>query len=263
METGLPFVKKPLRPLSWQHEKFCRRYVFHREGKRAYIEAFGPPKSGEKYAEKAASRFLRVKAIKARIRELTDAQQLTNLSTVQDVVGRFTAIATADPRDLINLRVGCCRYCYGSGHAYQWREREYAEELTKWEKLLTKNPEAPIPDIAGGFGFKSWLPPHPTCEECGGEGVPRVVPTDTTNLDPHQAVLYGGVKVTKTGYEIIMADQQKAMENVARILGMFKDNVNLSGQITSMEAIVNLPANTTPEAAAEAYQKMIAGMSMK
>lgn len=171
--------------------------------------------------------------------------------TSADVLLRFLDIADADPDELIGLRVGACRYCYGDGGDYQWRAREYMAAVTKAERN-----DDPLPDIAGGFGYDHTAPANDDCEECRGEGIERVVARDTSKLSPGAKLLYGGVKVTKNGVEIIIADRVKARENVARIIGAYDDKLRLSGAVAAMTAVVRLEA-TDPLEAAREYQKLI------
>ncbi len=171
--------------------------------------------------------------------------------TASEVLLRFLDIADADPDELIGLRVGCCRYCYGDGGGYQWRAREYMDAVARAERN-----DDPLPDIAGGFGYDHTLEPNHDCEECRGEGLERVVARDTSKLSPGAKLLYGGVKQTKNGIEIIMADRVKARESVARIIGAFDDKLRLSGAVAAMTAVVKLEA-TDPVEAAREYQKLI------
>ena len=55
---------------------------------------------------------------------------------------------------------------------------------------------------------------------------------------PASQVLYAGVKQTKDGLEIKMHDQQKALENVARHLGMFQDKLVVEGRLSLEELVM-------------------------
>ncbi len=135
---------------------------------------------------------------------------------------RLVAIATADPRELVELRRGCCRHCNGEGGRYQWREEEYLAAL---QEATTARPPQPVPDIAGGFGFQRFGPLNVDCKECGGAGVPVAVFKDTDALSDSALLLYRGVKQTRQGLELIMADQDAALRDAIRMLGGFNDRL--------------------------------------
>lgn len=158
-------------------------------------------------------------------------------------------IATADPNELIQAQRRCCRHCYGVGHDYQWRDaQEWAEavadEMEKAERL--KRP-ARLPSDAGGFGFDHTLAPIEACGRCRGDGNVQAIVMDTRNLSPSARLLYAGVKQTRDGIEIKMRDQDAALANIAKALGMFGTenappggnvafNFTFNGKTTAAEA---------------------------
>lgn len=237
----------------------------------AYRVAYNPPATMVAHrVSKAAADVRHGKAVTEEIeRVLAETRNAVVFEKTQ-ALRAWLDIATADPNELISLRIGCCRYCYGDGNAYQWREREFLEACDKAERdqaMLTarnKHLEAAavrLPDIGGGFGFNATLSPNPECPECHGEGVQRVVPQDTTNLSPDAKRLYGGVKITKDGFQIIMADRMKALENACRVAGIMTDNVKVQGQLAVMAAVAQL-TTTDPNEAMRQYQEMIANGGM-
>lgn len=252
-------AENPDEGLTAKQVAFCDHYARYRNATQAYTAAFDTNASYDTRRNEGARLIVRPdiqRAIKAR-----------SLAAVNDVgvdvgwlLNHFLAIATADPRELIGLKVGCCRFCYGEGHLYQWREREYLEAIAKAEFNATNYPDRkePLPDIAGGFGFNATHPPHPDCPQCHGEGQERFVPRDTDNLSDQALLLYGGVKAKKDGYEIIIADRTKAAELVGRILGAFNDKVKISGAIGGLMAVADL-RNVDPQEAAKAYRDLING----
>ena len=150
------------------------------------------------------------------------------------VIERWWRIATADPNDLVQLRRGCCRYCHGVDHLYQWIDAgEYEEAVAASAKAKGCSAS---PSDAGGFGYRAGTPAHPDCPRCGGRGVAEVFAADTRTLKGDAALLYAGVKETSGGIEIRMHDQAKALENVARHLGLFKDQVEHTG-VTTVEIV--------------------------
>jgi phage terminase small subunit len=133
------------------------------------------------------------------------------------VLERLWMIATANPNELIEYRRGCCRYCFGVGHQYQWKDDE---------ELLEAVSNSVDPDTVtdeGGYGFDPTIKPHPKCSSCHGEGFGSVHAHDSRTVSPAALALYAGVKQTKEGFEIKMHDQLAALDKVAKHLGMFSD----------------------------------------
>jgi phage terminase small subunit len=235
--------------------------VRYRNATQAYDHAFEARGGSYETRAKEGQQLLRRPEIQEAIKV---RQQLAAQATGVDVgwlLQRFLDIATADPRELIGLKVGACRYCYGDGHGYQWREREYLEELDKAEhqaRLDPHNPHLRLPDIGGGFGFNATHPPHPSCPQCHGEGVERFVARDTDKLSDQALLLYGGVKVKKDGYEIIIADREKALELAGRILGAFNDKLKISGTLAHLVAVADI-RKVDPQEAAKVYRDFVGG----
>jgi phage terminase small subunit len=239
---------------------FVEHYYRYRNATQAYTAAYDTNGSYETRRDEG-SKLLNdpriQKALAARIRIGTTQSAID----VGWLLNHFLAIANADPRELIGLKIGCCRYCYGEGHRYQWREREYLEQMAEVERQARLYPENAKnlvwPDYAGGFGYNATWPPAGDCPQCHGEGVERFVPRDTDKLSDAALLLYGGVKVKKDGaYEIIVADRTKAAELAGRILGAFTDKVKISGAVGHMHAIQDLRA-VDPQEAARAYREFI------
>lgn len=249
--------------VSQKEEQFLGLIV---EGRKSPAVAYAAVWSDRDYNATEASAFarsvLKRPHVHARLKEIRrERQALANDLAKIDIpwaLRKFVAIATADPNELTSLRIGCCRYCHGEGHGYQWTVREYSEALAKWEKLDTAIQAAtPIPDPAGGLDYDQTREPDPDCPECHGEGVQRVVLGDTTQLSEAGRLLFQGVKVTKDGVEIRMADRSAALDKVARILGAYKDTVDASVKVSGALAAVTTAA-ASPEEAQRAYLAMLA-----
>lgn len=245
---------------------FVAFYVDSRNGTESYRRAYNPTRSSDTTIAKAAFELLRVphvaSAVQAGIEEQRQAAIAGLQYTVKDALVRLIETASADPNELIGLRVGCCRFCHGDGHRYQWREREYLEACSTVEARngspKRTGEEEPLPDPAGGFGYDHTLPPHDECPECRGEGVERIVARDTTKLSRGARMLYRGVKQTRNGIEVVLADQDKALQDAIRILGGFNDQVSVS-----LRGVIAAAPAATVEEAVSVYDDLIkAGASV-
>ena len=152
-------------------------------------------------------------------------------------------VATADARELVQVKVGCCRNCYGEGHKYQRTVGEMNRDREQW----AEKGNAPSDfDVKGGIGFNPLLHPSPTCPECGGDGQSRVVLCDTRSLSPAAISLYAGAKQTKEGIEVKMHDKGAALEKVFKHLGLYeKDNEQKTDPLTALLQTITSGTNST------------------
>ena len=140
------------------------------------------------------------------------------------VLKQWKMLAGADSNELTQVRRVGCRHCHGYGHAYQWTEREY---MTQVDKAVESG--KPPPDGMGGFGYDAKADPNPACPECSGEGVEVVHLADTRKLKGGAKLLYAGVKKTKDGVQVLTRDQDAALANISRYLGMTLERKEISG----------------------------------
>lgn len=158
-----------------------------------------------------------------------------------------------DPAEISAWAVGACRHCHGDDHGYQWRVHEFMLALREAE--LT---DSPMPDIAGGFGFNATRPPVEGCPECDGKGKGRSDFTDTATLSASARAAFEGVKQTKDGLEIKMADKHKAAEQFAKLCGLDVIQVrNLVEAIPDAEELARLSLDD--QAAANVYRLITTG----
>lgn len=239
---------------------FVEHYASYRNATQAYDHAYDARGGSYETRRRNGQDLLHDPRIQAAVKARQAIATHESGLGVAWLLERFLRIANADPRELIGLKVGNCRHCRGEGHLFQWREFEYLEEMRKVDEANEIRPkfskEIPYPDIAGGFGFNATLPPLDDCPRCHGEGIERFVPRDTDRLSDDALLLYGGVKVKKDGYEIIMADRSKAAELAGRIMGAFNDKLQVSGAIGAMVAVADL-RKVDPVEASKAYRDMI------
>ncbi|SEN69925.1 Terminase small subunit [Roseovarius tolerans] len=247
--------------LTWKRDVFCSEYLKDRNATQAAIRAG----YSERTAKEQGYRLLTNVHVKARVNELmSERAQRLEIETT-DVLQRLWEKATADVNELVRIERRCCRYCHGVDHEYQWRTpREFKgaqnatmEEMAKGNadtllalgQALDEGRTIPcMPNDAGGYGFDQTAGPNPDCPECHGEGIAHVVVLDTREALSHP--LYEGVKQTKDGIEVKIADRAKALEQVARHLQMFKDVVDLQASeelITAARAISAASPPITPQ----------------
>jgi phage terminase small subunit len=179
--------------LTARQQRFVDEYLIDLNATQAAI------RSGysERTADKIGSQLLG----KTRVKEaVTNAQKLRADRLhieADDVLRRWIEIANADPNELIQYRRGCCPDC--------------------WEDVTDEGRDRE---------------PNPLCVKCGGEGHGRVHLADTRKLQGSAKRLYAGVQLGKDGIKVNMRDQDAALINIARHLGMFKDKVELSGEFS-------------------------------
>lgn len=255
-------IYSPSTPLTATQDAFVDHYIRYRNATQAYKAATSNDVAYST-AHTEGYRLLRNEAVQEAIKARAKLAYADSTASTGWLLQRFLDMATADPRELIGLKIGCCRYCHGDDHLYQWREREYLEALQEAETALAIARPAlretiRLPDIGGGLDFNATLSPDPNCPQCHGEGVERVVPRDTDQLSDQALLLFGGVKVKNGSLEIIIADRTKALENVGRIMGAFTDKLQHTGSLGALVAVTDLQ-KMDPVAAARAYRDMIAG----
>lgn len=212
-----------------KHERFCQEYVIDFNGTQAAIRAG----YSRKTAGSQAFDLLKKPEIQARLTEIK-ADIAERLEIEQDkVFRRWWDTANADPSELTQHRIGPCRYCWGHDHQFQWKTvREFDEAHALWQakapgegaSLVAQSVHAAEePSDAGGYGYRLTREVNPDCPECAGLGIPYTWMADTRVISPQARLLFRGVKETKNGIEILMSDQDRNLEMVAKRLGMLKD----------------------------------------
>jgi phage terminase small subunit len=236
--------------LTEKQRNFVELWLVHRNAAYAYEKAYDAGRVNPATVYRQGHRLLRHSKIapilEARLTALGETLTDETELTVQRVVEEYITLWQANPDEVTGVRVGACRYCHGADHMYQWTPAEFAEATRKAELS-----ELPLPDVAGGLDFDRTALPDPACPECRGEGQLRQVPVDTSKLSPGGRALFAGVKPTANGLEIKLRDRDKALENAAKIIGAFRETIDLN-----VKAGVKV-ANVTAENAADVYQEML------
>ena len=178
---------------------FALEYIIDFNGKEAAIRAGYKPN----YAGQQAHRLLNDERVLSAITDAIAERKKRLFITQDQVVTMWWQIANADYNELSSVRRVACGYCYGDN--ITMGDDDDAREIDPSRE------------------------PNPDCGICKGEGSPHVHIADTEKLSPAAKLLYQGAKETKFGIEIQTADRMKALDNVARHLGMFTDKVEVSG----------------------------------
>lgn len=216
--------------LTAKQELFVAEYLVDLNASAAYKRA-GYACKNDNVAGVEANKLLNNPKVQHRIQEAMGERGERTKITQDMVLQRWWEIATADPNELIAFRRCSCRHCFGKDHAYQWKDEDEFQRMVAIEAARAaeeKRPPRLLTD-EGGYGFDPTIRPHPKCPECNGEGRGEVFAKDTRDASPQAKALYAGVKVTKDGMEIKMRDQDAALANVARHLGMFIDRKEIGG----------------------------------
>lgn len=214
--------------------------------------------AGYRGGEAPASRLGSNVKVQARVAELQAAAAEKAQLSVAGVLRELWNICTADPNELIEHRIGCCRYCWGKGCRYQETQGERDRRFAQWERDRLAAAGTPNEanfetfDRMGGIGFNATVAANPTCPECFGQGVGLPVLKDTRRLTPAARSLYAGVKITKDGQEVRMHDKVAALTKVGQHLGMFVER-SINTDVTLEDFLAQLDAEAEagePEAPA-------------
>jgi phage terminase small subunit len=216
-------------PLTPKQDAFVREYLVDLNATQAAIRAG----YSEKTAGSVGNENLTKPEIQKAVAAAQKARSVRTEVTADLVLQRWWQIATADPNGLVQHRRICCRHCHGKDHAYQWKASEFTAAMVEADRKAVDTGNLPVyPSDAGGYGFDATREPHPNCPECDGRGTGEVHIEDSRKVKGDAKALYAGAKQTSQGVEIKLRDQDKALEMVARHLGMFKDEINLGGNVT-------------------------------
>jgi len=144
------------------------------------------------------------------------ASLMRTLGSADEVLMQMWQLATFDANQLSQYRRGACRYCWGFGYQYQWRDMVEFEEK-RLEAVERKRKE---PEDTGGYGYNHKREPNPECPRCNGDGIGQAFFADTNKLAPDAALAYSGVKLGKNGVEITAISRERMFEAVMKRLGL-------------------------------------------
>ncbi|BEP54527.1 hypothetical protein GmRootV118_17710 [Variovorax sp. V118] len=211
-------VESPQLGLTPLQQRFVDEYLVDLNGTQAAIRAgYSVDTARQMASENLAKPYIQIAVADARQRQ----QERTHIQADRVVLEAWN-IVFADPRELVQVKVGCCRHCYGEGFKFQRTLGEFNHDQ---EQHALKAGSLADFDEKGGIGFDPLKPPHLSCPECGGDGHARAVLADTRNLSPGAAALYAGAKHGKYGIEVLTHDKAAFAEKLFKHLGLYeKDN---------------------------------------
>ncbi|WP_448943753.1 terminase small subunit [Klebsiella michiganensis] len=198
--------------LTTQQRLFVAEYLKDNNATQAAIRAG----YSKKTANEQGARLLAKVSIAQAIVQQQKASIVRTLGSADEVLEQMWRLATFDANQLSQYRRGSCRYCWGFGHQYQWRDAvEYDE---KCAEALARNKKEPLDD--GGYGYDHTSEPNPVCPRCNGDGIGQPFFADTRKLAPDAALAYSGVKLGKNGVEITAISRERMYEAVMKRLGL-------------------------------------------
>lgn len=253
-ETGKSVALAPAKPVSTApaHDlpeleaRFCVEYLVDLNGTQAYLRC--KPSVKKTTAGVEACRFLSKPRVQQEIARLkAERLERTTISADKAVLEAW-AIATADARELMEWRIGCCRHCWGFQFRYQRTDAQYEADEQAHENAKAMAGEKTAAKMGefrplGGGGFDVRREPNPECPECGGEGIGRPIFKDTRTLSPQAAALFAGVEVTKEGHKVRTHSKDAALDKIFRHLGIYNDKI----QLTMPVAVIKDMTGRKPE----------------
>lgn len=235
----------PVAGLSVLEARFVQEFIVDLNGTQAYLRS--KPGAKETTARTEASKWLAKPNIAAAVRAAIEERAKRTDITADRVIREAWAIMTADPRELMEYRVGCCRYCHGVDHLYQRTSMEFDRDEATLARMNEDAIAAGKPvkafDPLGGVGYDKRLPPDPDCPECFGEGEGREVFHDTRTVSKAAASLFAGVEVTRHGRKVLTHSKDAAMDKMFRHLGLYNDKI----QLTMPMAVIKDMTGRKPE----------------
>lgn len=246
--------------LTSRRENFCHAVLMAKNASEAYRKIYNCSKMKDATVNRSAYELMSTPAVAARIAELREKAVVSVIGDKAAVLQEWWDIATADNNELSSHRRICCRYCYGKEHKFQWADKEEFLRATgeaMQQNAGMKKPK-PLPVDEGGYGYAKNASPHAFCPKCMGEGEGEAFFADTTKLKGKARKLYAGVEKTRDGLKIKTRDQDKALEQFAKLAGMTVPQVvQLTGAGGGALASVVTVLPTDPQEAARFYQEFM------
>ncbi|HHK9531642.1 TPA: terminase small subunit [Enterobacter hormaechei] len=198
--------------LTAQQRLFVAEYLKDANATQAAIRAG----YSKRNADKIGPELLGKTRVAQAIAQQQKASIERTLGSADEVLAQMWQLATFDANQLSQYRRGACRYCWGFGHHYQWRDIVEFEE----RRLEATDRDKPEPVDVGGYGYDHNREPNPECPRCNGDGIGQPYFPDTRKLPAASRLAYSGVKVGKNGVEITAISRERMFEAVMKRLGL-------------------------------------------
>ena len=131
--------------LTAQQRLFVAEYLKDNNATQAAIRAG----YSKKTAQEQSSRLLSNVKVAQVIAQQQKASIARTLGSADEVLSQMWQLATFDANQLSQYRRGACRYCWGFGHQYQWRDAVEFEE----KRLEAVERDRREPEDSGGYGY--------------------------------------------------------------------------------------------------------------
>lgn len=248
------------RELTIKQQMFYADYLLHGDATRAYRAAYDCSKMKDETVSRNGHELVKHPLIAAKLEQHRKKQEAKLEFGVMQVMQELIDIATADPGELIQYRTGACRHCWGVNNQYQYvDDAEFAgvviEVLNFNQGKSPKTPSRDMPVELGGYGYDARVAPNDDCKNCWGVGLSYVWIADTRTLTGKARKLYAGVKQTPNGVQVLMRNQDAALQSLGKALGMFIERVQIGGEGGGPVLGMQLP--TDPQEASKIYQAMV------
>lgn len=212
--------------LKVKHQQVCDRILSGQSEGDAYQAVYGGSNYGAAQAscQKMLKRPEVTEYMDTARGKVTEAVIESSIKSATALVRDLEIIVDADPRELMEYRRGCCRFCWGRENRYQRTPEELrqlmkAHNLANEARAKAKLPPEPL-DEEGGIGYNRTKEANPDCPECFGEGHGYTLFKDTRGISPAAAKLFAGVKEKQNGMEIVTVSIERARETLMRHHGL-------------------------------------------
>lgn len=245
--------------LTTKQEAFCKAFIEDDNAASAYRRTYDVgPTTKPNTVWRCATALMNHHLVTARIAFLRAEAAKQTICSLAELLRDWDDIRTADPSELVKIRVGNCRFCNGIEHKYQWRDiEEWTDACVEACAKAKKNSDPVMPDFSGGVGFRKYGVPSQLCPKCEGDGVAHAIVQDMTDLSPKARKLLALATMNRYGEIVVeLHSQQDARVSIARCLGAFNDKLIIP-KAPGDPGAGKIDEGVSPEQAQRMYQDML------